>query len=170
MIIDILQRTPVWVWLLFFFLVQRGIKALRQREVSLNRLLIVPTFFLAWGLNDLLTKITISATTFTLFSGAFIISATLLYFVNKSTRRYIVYNKETGMLALPGQPITLILILIAFLTKYLLSVILTLRPEITMHHNFGLYFATVSGLIDGTFWGNIAPALSQVFKQKYFSE
>ena len=54
LVFDILSHTPVWVWVLFAYLVSRGVVALREREMQPGRALIVPIVFLVWGLAGLL--------------------------------------------------------------------------------------------------------------------
>lgn len=50
----ILAHVPVWVWLLFAWLVYSGLCALRDREQRVARLAIVPVVFILWGLSNLL--------------------------------------------------------------------------------------------------------------------
>jgi hypothetical protein len=53
MLEQIVVRTPLWVWVLFVWLVFRGIKARQPGETSLVKLSIIPVVFMAWGLYDL---------------------------------------------------------------------------------------------------------------------
>ena len=46
----ILSGTPVWVWALFAYLLFRGITALRAREMTPARMLVLPVIFLVWAL------------------------------------------------------------------------------------------------------------------------
>jgi hypothetical protein len=47
-------RTPVWVWVLFVYLVVRGLKARKAGETTLVKIAIIPILFTAWGLHDLI--------------------------------------------------------------------------------------------------------------------
>ncbi|WP_279503578.1 hypothetical protein [Aeromonas veronii] len=49
LILNVVTETPLWVWILFSFLVGIGINALRDREMSIRGLFIMPLFFLLWG-------------------------------------------------------------------------------------------------------------------------
>lgn len=50
---QILTHTPVWVWILFVFLITRGIKARQPATVTLEKLAIIPAIFLIWDIYDL---------------------------------------------------------------------------------------------------------------------
>lgn len=45
LIFAILGHTPLWVWFLLAFLVYRGVAAMRPRDVSPSRGLIIPVVF-----------------------------------------------------------------------------------------------------------------------------
>lgn len=44
-----IKDAPVWVWILLVFLIQRGINALSDREMRIERLFLLPLLFLVWG-------------------------------------------------------------------------------------------------------------------------
>ena len=45
LVFAILSHTPSWVWVLLAFLVYRGVIAMRPRDVSPSRSLIIPVIF-----------------------------------------------------------------------------------------------------------------------------
>lgn len=49
----ILSGTPVWVYVLFAWLVWAGLLGLRERSVPIARVVIMPIVFIAWGLAGL---------------------------------------------------------------------------------------------------------------------
>jgi hypothetical protein len=49
----IATQTPLWVFGLFFVLLFSGVVQLRERTVSLRRVLLTPGVFVAWGLVSL---------------------------------------------------------------------------------------------------------------------
>ncbi len=148
-----------------FFLIKRGVRALRQRKIRPEKLLIVPSIFLLWSVHDVITQIPIHTLTILLFVGSFIAGFIFLWSINHFEGKNAAYDSYTKTLTLPGNPKILILILIAFSVKYLFSVQLSLHPDIITEKNFSFFFVLVSGLIDGAFWGNIAPILYLLFKQ-----
>lgn len=44
-VVNMLKNTPVWVYLLFAFLLYRGIKARTPATVTLEKLALIPLFF-----------------------------------------------------------------------------------------------------------------------------
>lgn len=50
MIIEILRGTPIWVYAVFAWLVWNGIAQLRDREIAIRPLWIMPLIFVLWGL------------------------------------------------------------------------------------------------------------------------
>lgn len=46
---NILTGTPLWVWILLIFLITMGIGALKDREMGVNRLFLLPLIFLFWA-------------------------------------------------------------------------------------------------------------------------
>ena len=63
MIWETLTHTPWWVYLLFFYLLKIGYDATKTRVVSLRKLFILPTIFLAISINTLLTSFYLSPAT-----------------------------------------------------------------------------------------------------------
>ncbi|WP_338049386.1 DUF6622 family protein [Photorhabdus heterorhabditis] len=50
----IIKDTPIWVWILFAFLIRRGISALYDREMRIDRLFLLPIVFLVWGIYNVI--------------------------------------------------------------------------------------------------------------------
>ena len=48
-IADFFTHTPIWVYVLFVYLVSRGIKGLKPGDVNLKTLAIIPIVFTVWG-------------------------------------------------------------------------------------------------------------------------
>lgn len=59
-LIGVVTHTPVWVWVLFIFLISRGLKARRPATVTLERLAIIPAIFLIWDIYDLVVYRTLT--------------------------------------------------------------------------------------------------------------
>jgi hypothetical protein len=56
MLQQILSHTPVYVWVILAVLVWRGSAALRDREMTMRSLFIVPIIMLALSLQDVVMK------------------------------------------------------------------------------------------------------------------
>ncbi|WP_338861107.1 DUF6622 family protein [Xenorhabdus griffiniae] len=55
-ILAIIKGTPIWVWILFVFLIKRGINALYDREMRIDRLFFMPVLFLIWAIYSVLNE------------------------------------------------------------------------------------------------------------------
>lgn len=150
-VITILSHTPIWVWVLLAFLISRGIMALRPREVSPSRILIIPVVFLVWGLTGMVGADGL-ATKLALFAGGLLVGLAggrALASLLPAPR----WSRATGLLAMPGSPIALIVIGVAFATKYVGTVALALNPDVTVHAEIASAMAAAGGLFAGLFWG-----------------
>lgn len=147
-LIEILEETPWWVYLLFFYLLSMGIKARKPQTVSIKKLVIFPAILTLWGLASMTwSPIFILGWTVSLAIGV----GLGWFFVRKWKVRY---DRKRGTLHLPGSPSTLVLALVFFSIKYF----------------FGFYHATqfdlsiemralesgVTGIIAGIFIGRLA--------------
>ncbi len=159
---SIISGTPVWVWILFVFLVLRGKKALQPRQMTPSRMLVIPLLFFVWALWGIFTDLTLwplALGTFFLglgagFSGGWANGARLA----PATR-----NTTTGLIHRPGSPTTLFLVLVGFLAKYCLNVALALHPHFGSQTGFVALFGGVSGVVDGAFWGGTLRQFRQAF-------
>jgi hypothetical protein len=150
-IVTILSHTPIWVWVLLAFLISRGVAAMSPREVSANRMLIIPVVFLVWGLTGMFGGDGL-AYKLALFAGgvlAGLACGRALASLLPAPR----LSRTTGLLAMPGSPMPLILIGLAFATKYIGTVALALNPDLVVHAEISAAMAAVGGLFAGLFWG-----------------
>lgn len=152
-VIEVVARTPYWVWALFAFLLFIGIRGLKPTTASFARLAILPVVFLAWGLSGFATTYGLRPVGITVWIAALAVGAGIGLLVARSIE--IHSDKERGLISLPGTAVNLVLILIIFATKYTLGALAGMRPEITGEL---LYMATdvgVSGLLTGMFAGRL---------------
>jgi hypothetical protein len=150
-VVTILAHTPIWVWVLLAFLISRGIMALRPREVSPSRMLVIPVVFLVWGLTGMVGADGLGAK-LALFAGGLLVGLAggrALASLLPAPR----WSRSAGLLAMPGSPIPLILIGVAFATKYVGNVALALEADITVHTEIASAMVAASGLFAGLFWG-----------------
>lgn len=57
MIADMVEGTPIWVWVLLVYLIVRGVKATKAGTTRFWRLLIIPLLFTTIGLYGLITTL-----------------------------------------------------------------------------------------------------------------
>lgn len=51
-LLEVVKRTPFYVWIILVLLIMRGLNASRDNELSLPRMLIFPTVFIVWALEE----------------------------------------------------------------------------------------------------------------------
>jgi hypothetical protein len=137
---------------LLAFLVYRGVKAMRPREASPSSGLIIPSIFFVLGVAGLFSGVERGALNFALFAGALPVGAAIgaaLASLTPAPRLV----RETGMLALPGSPATLVLICLAFATKYAGAVALALAADAAARADVASLMTAAGGLFGGIFWG-----------------
>jgi hypothetical protein len=84
MLQQIITHTPVYVWAILAVLVWRGLAALRERELSVRSLFIVPLVMLALSLQDLVAKFGQSALAFGAWAVAAAATALLVWRFGRS--------------------------------------------------------------------------------------
>lgn len=157
-VVRILQRTPLWVWPLFAFLLYRGYAALKTRSQTQMQLFLLPAFLSMWGI------ISIWKETGSLFALAFFGGGVLVGFCTGWTAwRSGTYNRETDLFERKGTPHTLILVILIFFFKYITSVMVALHLEATKGLLFLLLNGGVSGFFCGLFWGGTGWLLAQKY-------
>ncbi len=164
-LISILSHTPVWVWFLFLFLVSRGVKALKPRKISPQRMLMLPLIFFVWAIYSIFVELKewhFAFIAFTLCLILGIVFGSLL--AQQQPRAWL--DNSTKLIYRPGSPLPLILVCISFLLKYMLSVILAHRPDYASTPSFCTLYGAVSGIVDGIFWGATLLQFKQAFMRK----
>jgi hypothetical protein len=164
-LIGLIRHTPIWVWVLFIYLILRGIKALQTREVTVQKLFYIPVIFLVWGVYGVFRETTWMAFTLLaliiglLFGG--IIGAMLSHATGKPTP-----SGNCNTIIRPGSVLPLIFMLLAFAAKYTLSVSVALHPKLIDSLSFNLIHGAISGLSAGIFWGSMLVYFIPWYRQR----
>lgn len=153
-IIRILAHTPWWVFLLFAFLVSRGIRAFNPAEISLAQLATVPAIFTIWGLVGLNERYGLSLGAIAFWLAALAIGAIIGAKIMEGTA--LKGDRTRGVVYRPADFTVLPLILIAFGSKYALAVVAATSPEIASAVGFRFVDLGISGLFGGMFVGKFA--------------
>lgn len=159
---QIISHTPAWVWALFVYLVLSGIKALRPRKMTPERMLILPMLFFVWALFGIATELVKWPAGLGAFAVAMIVGIAGGW-VNALRLPVAIFDGRTRRVIRPGSPTVLILVLVGFLAKYVLSVALVRYPTLGAQEGFAILFGGVSGLVDGAFWGGVILQFLQAF-------
>jgi len=151
---QIISHTPAWVWALFVFLVLSGFKALRPRKMTPERMFILPIIFFIWALYGIATELTIWPTGLGAFAVALIVGIGGGW-ANALRLPAATFDARTCRVIRPGSATILVLVLVGFFAKYILSVVLVRYPHLGAQQGFATLFGGVSGLVDGAFWGGV---------------
>lgn len=150
---ELLQKTPIWVYLLFIALLIFGLKQRRDRYASLGSLLLLPIAMLAYSLYDM--SINIKGGSYPLLfwlMGIALASSLTLFFLRPAGLKH---NPATGKLFVPGSWTPLIIIMGIFFVKYVQGAITALSPDLTVSHPFIWTFSFFNGVFFGFFAGRI---------------
>ncbi|CDM91081.1 DUF6622 family protein [Xenorhabdus bovienii] len=150
--ITIIKDTPIWVWILLVFLVIRGVKALSNREMSIGRIFLLPTVFLVWGIHSVLTETYFSNLSLVMMGIGLIFGTTIGWILWRSQPR-LRKKTNSNLIIRPGTPLTLIVIMITFVSKFIMTALLSIYPILLHSLHYNLLFGLLSGLLDGIFWG-----------------
>jgi hypothetical protein len=146
-LVDILQNTPWWVFVLFVVLLVLGAQALRPRTISLWRLLVIPAVFIAWGVASLVQQLTQSSSYLVadwLVGAA--LGAVLLWFAG---RPIPIRTERPGVVGVAGSALPLARNMLIFFAKYGLGVAAAVNPAEREH--LAIWGIAVSGMSSGYF-------------------
>lgn len=152
MLIQILTHTPIYVWAILAFLVHRGMIAMRDRDVEVRKLCIIPIVMLALSLQDISAKFGLDG----IALAAWIAGVALALppaLVSGANR--VAPGAAPGTVRVRGSRVPLALMMAVFFTKYTASVMLAVFPQA---HQNALVAGTVCvlfGLFNGVFLGRL---------------
>lgn len=149
---QIIKDTPIWVWILLIFLIKRGITALSEREMRIERLFILPLVFLVWGIYSVIHETAASDASLMFMLVGLIVGIGIGWLLWNSQPR-LRNGAEENTIIRAGTPLTLIFIVLLFIVKFALTASLTIWPVLFNSLHYNLLFGLLSGLLDGIFWG-----------------
>ena len=122
----ILSGTPLWVWVLFAYLMWLGSRSLKPSQVPVRKVAVLPVVFIVWGLSGL-TRHPFPAEAIAAFwLGG--LAGGLLLGLASGPRLLAVDRDGGGIIHFPASPLPLIRNLLIFGAHYVLNVLLALRP------------------------------------------
>jgi hypothetical protein len=127
MFIQIITRTPLWVWGLFLVLIYFGIQQTKTRELPKRRIAILPIIMISLSLAGILS--TFGANWIGL--AGWLMAAALVVVISQQIKSNgnITFSPATQKFSVPGSWLPLGLMMTIFFTKFIVSVSLSIRPE-----------------------------------------
>ena len=152
MLLQILNHTPIYVWAILATLIVLGVKSMREREMTLRRLLILPLAMLALSLNDIGNKFGFTAPALAAWSAGCVCAA---LFIARFGRRRISASTLPGHVRVAGSAAPLATMMAVFFTKYAASVMLALRPQLGAAALAVLPVGALFGIFNGVLLGRL---------------
>lgn len=160
-IAHMLADTPVWVYVLFVFLLIRGIKARQPATVTLERLAIIPLIFLVWDLYDLVIYRHLTAGIVALWGAALLLGAALGLWLIKPAR--VSKGSEPRTVVRQADYSALPLMMTAFVIKYVFGVLAAVSPHTMQQPGVSATAVVVGGVFAGSFIGKFTRYLQCYF-------
>lgn len=150
MLIEILRRTPSWVFVLFFALLALGYFQSRDRLISRSKVTILPAAMLLLSFYGVLSAFGITP----LALAAWLAGVAVAVWFGLKTARLsgASFTKETGLFAVPGSWLPLSLMMALFFTKYAVGIILARKLPIAGDLTFIGSVSLIYGLLSGVFF------------------
>jgi len=151
MILEILRRTPMWVYFLFAALIFLGYTQSRTRSVSAARLAILPVVMAAFSLYGVLSGF--GASPAPVAAWACLLAVSAAGFAALDLSRGATY--ANGVFTVPGSWLPMAVILIIFFTRYAINVSLAISPGLRGVQPFAITVCALYGLASGFFAGRM---------------
>lgn len=156
MLMQIINHTPTWVFVLLAALLALGASQLKTRTASLKRITLMPIAMLGLALSGVVSafgKTNGSAAVLSWAVGAVVMG---LWLFSRPAPQGTRYDPVSKMFTLPGSVVPMVLILGIFFTKYVVGVSLGFHPELAQNTGFALGVSGLYGIFSGIFAGRAA--------------
>lgn len=149
MIVDILQHTPAWVFVLFVALVAVGFRLMRPVAMSRARVTVLPVVMAALALSSLAQGFGLASAA----AAAWVAVVSVFVAVGTAVapRSDVQYSTGTKRFAVPGSAVPLLLMMTIFFTRYGVAVLLAIHPDLRAATGFGAVVGATYGLTSGAF-------------------
>jgi hypothetical protein len=155
-------HTPWWVYVLFVYLVLRGMRGLKPGETTLTKLAVMPVAFTVWGGFELLRLYGMAADAVAIWVVGLAIGTVIGFMIVRNAA--ISVDHATGVIHHPRDLTLLPLIILIFIVKYTFGAIGSISPDLLMERSFRFADLGLTGLFTGTFIGKFS-----VYASRYFS-
>lgn len=157
-----LKETPWWVYVLFVYLVTRGLKSRKPAEVSLPKLAVIPALLTVWSLAELARIYGMTPQATLIWVVGLVAGVAIGWLLLKG--KAITADPASGVIHRPADLTLLPLILVTFAVKYAFGAIGSISPDLLQEPAFRLADLGLSGLFSGIFVGKFA-----VYAGRYLS-
>lgn len=149
MLIEILKRTPSWVFVLFIVLLALGFSQTRARTVSRGRIAILPVAMIALSLYGIVSDFGVVIAC--LASWIVGIAIAVAVGVKLASPHGVTFSAATRSFSVPGSRVPLALIMIIFFMKYAVGVMVARHVAIVTEPGFIVSTGVSYGFFSGLF-------------------
>lgn len=149
MLLEIVKRTPPWVWLVFGALLWLGIWQSRPRRATRQRVLALPLAMIALSLLAVWNAFGTQLAGLLSWSFGALLVPALSQRLNWP--REVAFEPRTATFAIGGSWIPLALMMAIFFTRYTVAVMTAMRPSIAGTTELAICVSFVYGSLSGTF-------------------
>lgn len=147
------SQTPWWVYVLFIFLVQKGIKASKSQVVSIKKLTILPLIFISLSIHTVMTAFHVNTMVIVMWFASIILGSIIGWLLIRNHQFKV--DRKKLLIQLPGGWMTLILILAIFVFKYYFSYQIDSDPALASQTGFEFSMLGINGICTGLFVGRL---------------
>ncbi|MDR2817634.1 MAG: DUF1453 domain-containing protein [Oscillospiraceae bacterium] len=156
-LLAIIKGTPIYVWVIFAFLVSRGLSLRKDGPVSVKKSMLMPMVFIVWGLWKVITDFAFPLWALVAYIILTTIGTGFGYLLYSSTQKFDVRRSVFFRL---GSTVPLVVIMLNFIVKYVLNVCMAINPQLLGDLGFNIIYCSASGLTVGLFIGGICNIVS----------
>lgn len=150
MLIEVLKRTPPWVFALFFVLLGLGLAYSRARRVSPGRAVAVPVVLFFFSVFGVLSAFRASPAALLAWVAAFLTAGSATRLLGYP--RGVTFDRETRRLSIPGSWAPLALYMTLYFTKYGVAVALARNAGLAASPSFSVPVGAIYGCFSGVFF------------------
>ena len=145
MLISIIAGTPIYVWIILFVLILRGIKRFQEKEVAVNGFAILPLLFLILAAHRLISLGCAAPALLGLGLGL-VLGAGLVWLLRPQNKLHPVSG---GRVRIEGEWHTLAMVLVLFAGLYVQNAGLAINPDLATNPAFIIPVNLIIGLATG---------------------
>lgn len=157
MLIQILSHTPFYVWAILALLIYRGVLAMREREVAMRTLFIIPLIMLALSLQGIVSTFGAAVLPWSAWAGATLVVAWLVWTFGRAGASA---GAAPGSLRIHGSRAPLAMMMAIFFSKYAMAVTLAVQPHASQDALLPSVACALFGVFNGYFLGRLARQLA----------
>lgn len=159
MLIQILTHTPLYVWAILAFLVYRGMAAMRDRDMEVRKLAMIPAVMLVLSLQDISAKFGLGGWALAAWAVA---AAGVALAAGLAGSERIAASAVPGHVRVRGSRLPLVMMMAVFFTKYAASVAVSVAPQLRQDTLFACIVCGLFGVFNGWFIGRLVGDMASV--------